>query len=109
MSAITDSGTAQASVTERPVVLPPVRQQGARLCRPNTILGISRLRSGFALTPRARPNRISAGFSTWRIYDINVDLVRGSHRAIVESREAIAEADKLLGLWGRPLGWVSSP
>ena len=33
-----------------------------------------------------------------RIYDIELDIVTGSRRAIAESREVIARANKLLGL-----------
>jgi hypothetical protein len=32
------------------------------------------------------------------MYDINSELVRGSHAAIADSRELIGSADKLLGL-----------
>jgi hypothetical protein len=56
------------------------------------------LRSAFASTPRACEPDQHRILDLARLDDVSADLVSGSRRAIIASREAIAEADKLLFL-----------
>jgi len=53
----------------------------------------------FEIAERLHPDAAHAALlNLARMYDANVDLVRGSRRAIAESRELIAAANVLLGL-----------
>ena len=53
-----------------------------------------RLRRDAACASEPRKHRL---LNLARIYSIEADIVRGSRRAIAESREAIARANRLLG------------